>query len=221
MERVAILVQDNGDSPAGMSVVAHVSGNSVNILHCPFCGSGAVIGRSDGTVECGYCTSVFTVQVQPAYNGFPQSVDGQQYPWPGQPAPGDTLDPSVPSGTNLAPGVAPPGGDPMDPNAAPPIGGGGAPESSDPADGGGDFGDDEDDEGEDDDKPAFLKGKGDKKSDDKKDSKKGDNPFAKKKSYLTATGAVLDEDSFLEHIVIKTANNRNKAIAAVRSSRNT
>jgi hypothetical protein len=216
-KRVAILVSGPDDMSSGMRVVAHVSGNSVNILHCPFCGSGAVIGRSDGTVECGYCTSVFTVQVQPAFNGFPQSVDGQQYPWPGQPAPGDTLDPTTPPGTNLAPGVQPAGGDPMAPGGAP----SGPPDSSDPADGG-DFGDDEDENGDDEGGNPFAK-KDDKKSDSKddksKDKKKGDNPFAKKKSYRAIGGAELPVDEFLAHIAIRTAQDPLKAAQKVREAR--
>jgi hypothetical protein len=169
-KRIATLVAP--DSP--FKITAHVSGNQVDVLHCPFCGSGSVVGRSDGTIECGYCTSVFTVGVQPAYNGFPQSVDGQPYEWPGKPDPaGESVaDPDLPEGTNLNPNTN----------------GSGGFQSSDPADGG-NMDEDGDEEGDDDDKPAFLKGKGDsdsgdEKSDDKKD--KGKNPFAKKKSAVEA-----------------------------------
>lgn len=59
--------------------------------NCPFCGSGRVIARSDGTVSCGFCQAAFTVQVQPRYPAFPQTIDGvpMQVPgmgpqWPGQ-----------------------------------------------------------------------------------------------------------------------------------------
>jgi hypothetical protein len=206
-DRIAVIVNSLTEESGSMRVIAHVSGNSINILHCPFCGSGAVIGRSDGTIECGYCTTVFTVQVQPAYNGFPQSVDGQPYPWPGAPDPGDVLAPQAPPGTNLAPGTQPPMG--ME----------GPPDSSDPADG--DFGEDEDTD--DDDKPDFLKGKddkSDKKDSGKDDKKKGDNPFAKK-SYIARNGAELPVDEFLAHIAITTAHDPNKAAQKVLESRNT
>lgn len=213
-DRIAVMVSD---SP--IKVVAHVSGNQIDILHCPFCGSGAVIGRSDGTVECGYCTAVFTVQTQPQYNGFPQSVDGQPYQWPGMPDsvgepvdPNDlsagttggdvTAEPDIPPGTNL------------NPNTNGESGG-----SSDPAEGGPDMDEDGD---EDDDKPAFLKGKGDSdsKSDDKKDDKKkGKNPFAKKKSYKTAFGGVVDEDNYIAHLAILFADDKTRMAQLVKSAR--
>jgi hypothetical protein len=199
-KRFAVLVAP--DSP--FNVVAHISGNQVDLSHCPFCGSGSIIGRSDGTVECGYCTSVFTVQIQPSYNGFPQSVDGQPYEWPGRPDPnGAMAEADVPEGTNLNPNN---NGD-MD---------SGGFQSSDPADGGDEDGDDED--ADDSDKPAFLKGKGD--SDDKKsDNKKGKNPFAKKKSYRTSSGAELDEDNYLAHLAINFADDPAKVASLVKASR--
>jgi hypothetical protein len=43
------------------------------------CGSGSVTARSDGTIECGYCATVFTVAVHPKHPGMPQTVDGQPY----------------------------------------------------------------------------------------------------------------------------------------------
>ena len=74
-----------------MIKVAHDSGDPQVIYHCPSCGSGQVIARSDGTVECGFCKMCFTVQVQPRYPAFPQTINGQpiQVPgmgpqWPGQ-----------------------------------------------------------------------------------------------------------------------------------------
>lgn len=210
MDRIAVLVSD---SP--IKIVAHVSGNQIDILHCPFCGSGAVIGRSDGTVECGFCTSVFTVQTQPQYNGMPQSVDGQPYEWPGMPDPAGVAAPDMPEGTNLNPNTNGEN-DMMDPamgGEAPPF------QSSDPADGG-----DEDEDGDDSDKPAFLKGKGDSdsgdsKSDSKKDKKKGENPFAKKKSYRTATGAELDEADYLAHLAIMFAKDKTKVATMVKEAR--
>ena len=37
--------------------IAHQSGDSETIFHCPFCGSGQVIARSDGTTNCSFCFS--------------------------------------------------------------------------------------------------------------------------------------------------------------------
>lgn len=78
----------------GVVKLAHDSGSPEVVFHCPFCGSGQVIARSDGTIECGFCKTCFTVQVQPQYPAFPQTINGVpiQVPgmgpqWPGQ---GDT-----------------------------------------------------------------------------------------------------------------------------------
>lgn len=94
--------------------VAHDSGDGATIFHCPFCGSGQVLARSDRTTECEYCHACFTVQVQPQFPAFPQTIDGMPMQVPGMPgqvggppaAPGDPMqDPMDPMG----------GGDPMDP----------------------------------------------------------------------------------------------------------
>lgn len=57
--------------------VAHDSGDGETVYHCPFCGSGAVFGRSDNTVECDFCQTVFSVQVQPKFPNMPQTINGQ------------------------------------------------------------------------------------------------------------------------------------------------
>lgn len=119
---------------------AHDSGNQVDIYHCPFCGSGQVVGRSDRTVECTFCHAVFTVQVQPMYSGVPQTIDGSPVEEPG--APGMDGEPSVagdemlPQEGNVMNGQVPPDED-VDQDGVPD--------------------DEEQDDGEDD-KPAFLKG---------------------------------------------------------------
>jgi hypothetical protein len=68
-----------------MLYIAHDSGDGQTVYHCPFCGGGNVIGRSDGTIECGFCNTHFTVQVQPEFAGMPQTIDGQPYDIPGMP----------------------------------------------------------------------------------------------------------------------------------------
>lgn len=124
---------------------AHDSGDGETIFHCPMCGSGQVIARNDGSVECEFCTTAFTVQVQPQMPAFPQTIDGQPVDVPGMPNGGRDA--------NVPPGTAPVGGDdPMDPDVDPsdpdaaqvPPG-----EDGDPQDADDDGGDD---------KPAFLKG---------------------------------------------------------------
>jgi hypothetical protein len=101
-----------------MQFVAHDSGDGETVYHCPFCGGGKVTGRSDGTIECGFCNAAFTVQVQPMHPGAPQTINGQPVQWPGQPegefspVPGD-IDPTNPDPTappvDAVPGAAPPG----------------------------------------------------------------------------------------------------------------
>jgi hypothetical protein len=68
-----------------LRTVAHDSGDGETIYHCPFCGGGQVTGRSDGTVECGYCQTHFTVQVQPSHPGMPQTIDGKPHENPEMP----------------------------------------------------------------------------------------------------------------------------------------
>jgi len=53
--------------------VEHASPDPAVINHCFSCGSGQVIGRSDGTCECSFCGAVFTVQLQPQFSGVPQT----------------------------------------------------------------------------------------------------------------------------------------------------
>jgi hypothetical protein len=126
---------------------AHDSGDGATIFHCPFCGSGQVIARSDRTTECEYCHTCFTVQVQPQFPAFPQTINGMPMQVPGMPG-------------EIGGPPAAPGQDPMDPMGGNPMGGG------DPGEDGGfppgedDDGGDEEPEGDDggDDAPPFAKG---------------------------------------------------------------
>jgi hypothetical protein len=115
--------------------LGHDSGDSETLYHCPFCGAGQLVARSDHTTECQYCGTVFTVQVQPKQQGMPQTINGQPMDMPGMP--GDPME--QPPGTvtdtpNRAEGQPPDGagaqagppGTPMGPpeSPAPPPGGG-------------------------------------------------------------------------------------------------
>jgi hypothetical protein len=53
--------------------------------HCFACGSGDVIGRSDGSISCEFCGKIFTIQVQPEFSEMPQNVGGQQMGIDGSP----------------------------------------------------------------------------------------------------------------------------------------
>ena len=126
----------------GTRKVAHDSGDGETIYHCPFCGSGQVLARSDRTIECEFCHTCFTVQVQPQYSAFPQTVNGQPVQVPGMP--GQTgVDPSG------AGGPVPPGGDPAQ---------GGDPAGGFPPDADADGDPTQDEGGDDDDTNPFAKG---------------------------------------------------------------
>lgn len=88
-----------------MRRLAHDSGDGQTIYHCPFCGSGQVIARSDNTVECEFCKTAFTVQVQPQFAAFPQTVNGMPMDVPGMPGQIGAPD-----------GMDPMGGPPIDPS---------------------------------------------------------------------------------------------------------
>lgn len=85
---------------SSLHVLGHDSGDGETIYHCPFCGGGQVIARSDGTTECGFCDSVFTVQVQPKYPAMPQTINGVPQEMPGMPGtpgqPGAAQEPAQP-----------------------------------------------------------------------------------------------------------------------------
>lgn len=63
--------------------LGHDSGDGMTIFHCPFCGSGQVIARSDGSVNCEFCQASYSVTVQPQYPAFPQTINGQPVDVPG------------------------------------------------------------------------------------------------------------------------------------------
>jgi hypothetical protein len=162
--------------------VAHDSGDPQVVYHCPACGSGQVIARSDGTIECGFCKMCFTVQVQPRYPAFPQTINGEpiQVPgmgpqWPGQD------DEQMQQAQDAAEGI------PVDaPNA-------------------------------DDGNPFADQGAADEDGGDEEDSGDDGNPFAKKKSYRTASGRYVDPDAFLRHVALEAARDREKVLTVIRS----
>lgn len=99
-EAISSIARVSRAKRAGLTVIAHDSGDNAIINHCPFCGSGAVVGKGTGTVGCEFCHTNFTVQVQPAHPFMPQTVDGQPVPPAGLPGDEPTemsapLDPAV------------------------------------------------------------------------------------------------------------------------------
>lgn len=102
--------------------VAHDPGDPLITSHCPFCGSGQVAGRSDGTIGCDFCGQSYIVRVQPAFPGMPQM--------PGSPgAPSD----AGPDGGLVDPGMVGPDGMPMDEGEGPPGDDDGVPPGADDA----------------------------------------------------------------------------------------
>jgi hypothetical protein len=99
-----------------LRMLAHDATENEAIRHCPFCGGGKIIGRADGTVECEFCHHYFTVQVQPQYPNFPQTVNGMPQDIPGMP--GQVEQPGMDAGA--APGGLPPGQDGNGTGDAPP-----------------------------------------------------------------------------------------------------
>jgi len=146
--------------------------------HCPYCGSGNVTGRSDGTVECGFCQSIFKVFAQPSHPFMPQTVNGQPFEVPGSPRRSD--DPvQTAGGPAPDPGAGPLPGDPAGGgleqfrvDAAP---AGGAPTAG---------------------LEQFRAG-----------------------LYVTAKGVALPAESYLAHLAIEHAEDREAVIAQVRESR--
>jgi hypothetical protein len=157
-------------------VVAHQSGDGITIAHCPFCGSGQVIGRSDGNTECSFCNQAFLVRVQPMFSAFPQSIDGMPVQIPGMPPP-------------AMPGMMP-GADPNDPNAMPP----GA-EGAEGGDGAPPFGGDSDSSDSDPGKDG-PPGSDDSGSDD---DSGGGPPFGKK-SYRASGGRALERTAYVDYL---------------------
>lgn len=171
----------------------HDSGDGMTVFHCPFCGSGQVLARSDRTIECQFCHQAFTVQVQPQYPNFPQTIDGQPMQVPGMP--GQVGGP--PPGSALPPGMDSSAGEPgpMDPSA---LGPDGEVPPTDEADA------QADDDSESGDSSGHEKETG--------------NPFAKK-TYRTTRGAVLSQDDFVRHIAIVTSADPQATAHAIRTAR--
>lgn len=155
--------------------IAHDSGDSVTVFHCPFCGSGQVIARSDGSIECEFCHSAFTVQVQPEFSAFPQTIGGVPVDVPGM---GPDQQPMDDPGAEQDMGELPPGAQTQGGEEEPPPGE-----------------EDEDGEEEEEDVPAFMK-----------------------KSFLTESGARLDLEHYLQHLALKSTENRQEMLAAIQAS---
>lgn len=128
-------LDDEGPGPwekkHAMRFEAHDSGDGKVIYHCPFCGGGEVVGRSDGTAMCDFCSTAFTVQVQPERSAMPQTnpITGEPLNMPGMPGDPSAPDATPPGGAGGEQGTAPPGAGPP---PGPPPGGGQTPATPPP-----------------------------------------------------------------------------------------
>lgn len=177
--------------------------DNIHTKNCPFCGSGALVARSDGSIECTFDNSAFTVTVSPVYPAFPMSVDGQPYPWPGR------------FDSGLVP--SPAGGDD-----------GGSPFGQD--DEAGDVGAEADadaDDAADEDaaQGSAADAAGDQPGTEAEVGGKKKPPFpTKKKSarsgrYVTATGGEVGVEDYLRHLAIATADDPRTMAARIKRER--
>ena len=182
-----------GMTNEAMKKHAHDSGDGETIYHCPFCGSGQVIARSDRTIECEFCHTCFTVQVQPEFSAFPQTINGMPVQVPGMPGQSG-VDPM--GGADPMGGGMNPDGTPMDPMADPMGGGEFPPEGED----GGDPMEQESEEEDNEGPPKKGKDEG--------------NPFTS--SLRGKAGKVMAFDDYLAHLAITHTANYDRTMSMIR-----
>lgn len=164
------------------------------------CGSGQVVGQSDGTIECVFCKTCFTVQVQPEQMGMPQTVDGNGYDIPGMPNGQD------PNGDDLQ--VGPNGNpEPIDPSAD---------NTTSDLSGNSDSGFPPD--GSDDGSPQDEEDQGKNGSDVPWEHESSLNLSNATMYYLTHEAA-LNEDEYLRYLAIRYADNKPEVLRQVKASR--
>lgn len=82
---------------------------------CPFCGSGDIIGNSDKTVTCGFCSNRFQIILEAPHPFMPSALDG--VPGPEIVGPDGTSPLEEGNGVGAIPNDPNAPFDPMDPNA--------------------------------------------------------------------------------------------------------
>jgi ribosomal protein L37AE/L43A len=195
-EAIVSIVKVRKAKTSGLSVVAHDSGDNAVINHCPFCGSGGVIGRSDGTASCEFCHSAFTVQVQPSHPFMPQTVDGQPQQIPGMPGDvpeeiGGPTDPTVEETTDEVAADPLGGADATVPSNGPVRPG--QPPSKQPPEGG------QPKKPGGGNQPPWLK-----------------NKKSSKQAFRTAEGRTLDAEDYIARLALEHADERESVLDVVR-----
>lgn len=102
----------SGDDP--IRTEGHIYSDESVVGHCVFCGSGDVVGRSDGSVECQLCHRSFVAMEQPIHMAQPapdyqsMQIDGTGLE---DPTSGDPIEEAPAFAPPQQPAVPPPGGD--------------------------------------------------------------------------------------------------------------
>lgn len=181
--------------------VAHDPGDPLITSHCPFCGSGQVVGRSDGTIGCDFCGQNYIVRVQPAFPGMPQMPGG-----PGAPSDvgpdGGLVDPGMIGPDGMPADEGPPGDD----EGAPPFGDDG--EGPPPGAG---------EEGGDDAPPPSGDGDDSSGPPEKKGDSKKKPPPKKAARYRGLQGQLLDEDQYVRHLAAALSGGHPSVLASLRA----
>lgn len=192
-------------STAALVKEAHDPGDPLITSHCPFCGSGQVVGRSDGTIGCdlGFCGQSYIVRVQPAFPGMPQMPSG-----PGAPSDigpdGGLVDPGMIGPDGMPPDEGmPPGED--DGDGAPPFGD----DAGGPPGPGGEDGDDAAPP-----PPADSKKDSSGNGGPPKQKQKGKGKKESARRYRGLEGQPLTEDQLVRHLAV-TLSGRDPAVLAV------
>lgn len=167
-------------------ITAHDGGDGIQLMHCPFCGSGALVARSDNSTECDSCMTCFTVQVQPQYPFSPQTMQGQDVVPPGMP--GNPNDQQEQMGDFNE--VGDEGEDPFGEDA----------EGDEDSGSGGMPGDEEEEPQED------VAAEGDK----------DESPFPPKQSYLTSNGKQLTEAQYIRYLAIRNSPDKITTLSQLR-----
>lgn len=171
--------------------LAHDPGDPLVTSHCPFCGSGQVVGRSDGTIGCDFCGQNYIVRVQPAFPGMPQMPMG-----PG--APSDV----GPDGGLVDPAMIGPDGMPADEGG--PLPGEDAESGDGPQDDAADGGSEDDDTGS-----------GPPEKDDS--PKKGKSKKESARRYRGLEGQRLTEEQLLRHVAVRVSGADPRVLAVLRA----
>ena len=103
--------------PSDRIKTAHGFASQDIVSHCAFCGSGDIVGGSDGTIHCNFCDATFAVSVEPQYVAAPMTVNGVPYNLQGQPDPNGLA--TADQGWAVPQGLSPESGEDLSMQGAP------------------------------------------------------------------------------------------------------